>query len=230
MLDDETRGQRLFGADQTTGLFVSLYLILLAFFIVLGATSQRASDRAKAAIESVNATFTGDTGLASDASGAEDFRQYAGQDAILEALRQNFYTQFEIQGRYSTTGGAMIEFDLPSDYVFQPRSVQLTARARDFLQQVATAGASDLDGRRLEASFLMSDPVFDEVTVVNALELQRRRVRQLGHIANYLKEGDFPDADLSIGFYPVAANTLRIALRVSSQADASITLRRPEVN
>jgi len=229
LLDDETRGQRLFGSDQTTGLFVSLYLILLAFFMVLGATSQRAADRAQAAIDSVNATFTGQSGLATDSKGLEDFRQRAGQDSVIQMLVENFYSQFEIQGKFTTDGNGTVEFDLPVDYVFADGSVQLTPRARFFLSQIARGSRTDLQGRRLQAAFLMADPTVDKLLPSRAVRTQRRRVRQLGRIAYFMQQAGFRDADLSIGFFPIDADIVRFSVRVTAKTDASITLRQLRV-
>lgn len=219
--------KRLFGDDKTTGLFVSLYLILLAFFILLGATSQRAADKAKAAIESVNSTFRDEEGLATDAVGNENFRHYAGEQALMNKLKENFYTQFKIDGQFTTKGGEQIEFDIPSQFFFERTLIALTPEAKTFLDQVADGAKTVGYGLRLQASFFVHDDTTDDLNVTTPE--QRRRVRRMSEIADYLVETGFDGGNLTTGFLRLSEGQMKVALRITSVRDASFSLKRPEI-
>ncbi|WP_417452144.1 hypothetical protein [Kordiimonas sp.] len=223
MFIEQERTRRLFGSDNTLGLFVALYLILLAFFIVLTSVSQHAADRAAVAMESVNQTF--------DAR-AENVRRNLdprasdnpSNDTVLRSVQQSFYAEFGIEGRFGTRGGNTFEVEFPQEYLFTPGSFGIRQDMHGFLDQLLTAQQSGFADARQEIAFMFGSgkgPVAAEMT-----RSQEIAIRRAGSLARYLKGKGVPDGSLVTGFVGIDEGQILAVFRTTQEIGAVSPLGR----
>jgi len=116
------------GRDSSVVLFVSIYLLLLAFFIILNSISNQEQARSQALIESVGSAFRGPHRLRSDFVDL-----IANPDAVVpndefrEKVKGIFSSLIEIKGFAATEGGDGFRVDMSADRLFFPG----TSRIKD---------------------------------------------------------------------------------------------------
>jgi len=190
--------RRLFGSDGTMGLFVALYLILLAFFILLNAVSEHEAHKAVEAMESVNSTFKDPKQIENNPTIDPSAADVAAKDQVLSKISHAFFAELDIQGRFSTQGGNTFEVQFPSDRMFRRGSFRVRPDMMPFLDQLVTAVQSAPTGKKQQLAILFgtgTGPVDREMT-----RSQEVAVRRAGAIARYLREQGIADGTFTTGF------------------------------
>lgn len=192
MYSEEKTTKKIFGSDSTMGLFVALYLILLAFFIVLTSVSNHAASRASAAMDSVNTTFNRDgeaDQVALDPRAVAD----AANDPILQTIQRSFFSELEIEGRFSNAGGGAFEVQFPDTFLFQPGSFRVRSDMNPFLDQLLAALADANREATYEIAFMFGSGVGSVDR--EATRPQEIAIRRAGSLARYLtSQGLAPNA------------------------------------
>jgi hypothetical protein len=218
MFIEQERTRRIFGSDNTLGLFVALYLILLAFFIVLTSVSQQAAPRAVVAIESVNSTFeprTDNDKFNIDPRATND----PSNDVALQAIRQAFYAEFELEGRFANRGGNVFEVEFPEQYLFETGSFGVRPDMHGFLDQLLAAQQQGLSEGRQQIAFMFGSgigPVAAEMT-----RSQEVAVRRAGALARYLESRGVPDGAFITGFVGIEEGKILAVFRNIPESGAT---------
>jgi len=198
MIFETPQIKRLFGGDGTMGLFVALYLILLAFFILLNSVSEHAALRAVAAMESVKSTFNDPRQVENRPTIDPSAVDIAANDQVLSKISQAFIAKLEIKGRFSTQGGNTFQVQFPADRMFQRGSFRVRGDITPFLDQLVTAVQSAPAGKKQQIAIMFGTgpgPVAREMT-----RSQEVAVRRAGAIARHLREQGIADGTFTTGF------------------------------
>jgi len=209
MYIEEQHARKVFGSDSTMGLFVALYLILLAFFIVLTSISQQSTARASAAMESVNAAFT-DAGVADNGFSQTDLRS-AASDPILIKIERAFSTAFDIKGQYAVSSGYIYQVQLPATYLFEAGSFRVRTSVHPVLNELLAVLKNAPNGRKQEMALLFGSGagmVDRELT-----RSQEVAVRRAGSFARYMQERDF--SNISSGFMALPGDQIMVVFRTA---------------
>ncbi|WP_262691472.1 hypothetical protein [Kordiimonas aestuarii] len=214
MFIEQERTRRLFGSDNTLGLFVALYLILLAFFIVLTSVSQHAASRAAVAMESVNSTFEPQT---DNRRRNIDPRATAdpSNDVALQAVQRAFYAEFSIEGRFANHGGNVFEVEFPQEYLFMPGSFNVRPDMHGFLDQLLAAQSQGFSNKRQEIAFMFGSGV--GAVAAEMTRSQEIAVRRAGALARYLKNKGVPDGAFITGFVGIEEGKILAVFRNTSE-------------
>jgi len=207
MYIEEQQTRKVFGSDSTMGLFVALYLILLAFFIVLTSISQQSSSRATAAMESVNATFK-QAGIADNGFDPAELKS-AASDPVLIEIDRAFSSAFNVKGQYAVSGGHIYQVQLPGAYLFEAGSFRVRTNVHPVLDQLLAALQGAPNGETQEMALL-----FGSGTGNVDRELTRSQeiaVRRAGSFARYMSERDF--SNISSGFLPLPEGQIMVVFR-----------------
>jgi hypothetical protein len=177
-------------------IFVSLYLLLLAFFIFLHSVSVLQEERVRTVLGSVNIAFAG---LSRDTP-ADRQRKLSGEEQGTQAFHAKLKNVFEtavplVESRF-TKGGTRLQFTVPVRQLFAYRSLELRNTLGDFLEEVAATliarnnnVATDLEiriGTGIELPSL--------ATVSENIAAQR-----VSHLSQILMEEGVPSRNISIG-------------------------------
>jgi outer membrane protein OmpA-like peptidoglycan-associated protein len=197
MFSEDKTTKKIFGSDSTMGLFVALYLILLAFFIVLTSVSNHAAGRASAAMDSVNDTFKRD-GRAEQLNLDPRAQVDSASDPLLQSVQRKFFSELELEGRFSDAGGGAFEVRFPERFLFQPGSFRVRPDMNPFLNQLLDAFADANQSENYEIAFMFGSgagPVAREPT-----RPQEIAIRRAGSLARYLLAGGLRAGQFSTGF------------------------------
>ena len=207
MYIEEQQTRKVFGSDSTMGLFVALYLILLAFFIVLTSISQQSSVRATAAMESVNAVFK-QSGVADNGFNTDEL-QSAASDPVLIEIERAFSTAFNVKGEYAVSGGYIYQVQLPAANLFEAGSFRVRTDVHPVLDELLAVLKNSPDGQKQEMALLFGSgtgPVDRELT-----RSQEIAVRRAGSFARYMEEREF--SNISSGFLPLSEGQIMVVFR-----------------
>ncbi len=214
MYEPEQQTKRLFGSDNTMGLFVALYLILLAFFILLNAVSEQAAVKAEAAMNSVNVTFKEnhrpENQLTVDPVAADE----PANDVVLRQISRAFMSEMELQGRFSTAGGNVFEVQFPADNMFERGSFRVKPGMTGFLDQLIAAVREAPVGRKQSLALMFGagvGAVDREMT-----RAQEIAVRRAGSLARYMQANGVPDGLYTIGFVAIPEGEILAAFQSAS--------------
>ncbi|TNE38965.1 MAG: hypothetical protein EP348_04200 [Alphaproteobacteria bacterium] len=129
-------------ADEGNGtpvIFVSLYLLLLAFFIFLHSISVLKEERIRSVLGSVNIAFQG----LSQETPADRQKSLSGEEQGTQEFQAKLLNVFEtavpLVESHTTDGGTRLQFDVPVDRIFEKDSDQLNGGMAGFLTDVAAA-------------------------------------------------------------------------------------------
>lgn len=211
MYIEEQQTRKVFGSDSTMGLFVALYLILLAFFIILTAVSQQSAVRASAAMESVNTVFK-ETGVAQTGANPNAL-QSAASDPVLIEIERAFTSAFDIRGQFAVAGGNIYQVQMPTDYMFEPGSFRVRASVHPTLDQLLAVLNTAPTGQKQELALLFgrgSGAVDREMT-----RSQEIAVRRAGSFARYMENGGFEN--FSAGFTDISTDDVMLVFRNAPQ-------------
>lgn len=204
---EEHQTRKVFGSDSTMGLFVALYLILIAFFIVLTAISQQSAARASAAMESVNAVFN-DIGVTDNGIDQDDLRS-AASDPVLIEIERAFSAAFNITGQYAVSGGHIYQVQLPATYLFEPGSFRVRTDIHPVLDELLAVLKNAPSGQKQEMALLFGSgsPTVDrELT-----RSQEIAVRRAGSFARYMQDQAFNN--ISSGFSALEEGQIMLVFR-----------------
>lgn len=215
MINDEHEGKRIFGADNTMGLFVALYLILLAFFIVLTSVSNHAASRGAAAMTSVNSTFKRE-GNADQVNIDPNAVEQPSEDVVLNSVQRSFLSEMELEGRYTEAGGGAFEVQFPESLLFQPGSFRVRQNMIPFLDQLIDAlqVANSQDG--YEVAFMFGSGAGSVDREVS--RAQEIAIRRAGSLARYLQTSGLPRNRYSTGFVGIDEGQVLVVFRRDLEA------------
>ena len=185
--------------DSTTGVFVSLYLIVLAFFIVMNVISNQVKSKVSASVSSVNDTFKAKYIREADkleaptdgraSSPNRDFRQ-----SIENALQ---FSKLEIDNRHVSRGGSQLRVDINVDDIFLPNSAILNQNTSALLVTLVDLmkDADEDEVREFAFFFGYGDSAFaDEKMIKRSLAMKRagtlaRHLQSLKPMAGSFRSG-----------------------------------------
>lgn len=209
--------RKIFGSDTTMGLFVALYLILLAFFIILTAVSSQSEQRANEAMDSVNETFLKRNKISSGQS-YEALASAAADDPVLRSIQSRFSSSFNVSGSFEYSNGYVYQVTLPIEYLFEPGSFKVRQQAHSTLTDVLAI----LSDSGLSAPQNLS-LLFGIGTRPPEREMTRRQeiaVRRSNAFASFAEP--YSGLDFSAGFASFPENEILLVFRrVSRGAVAS---------
>ena len=123
-------------STDSTALFVSLYLVVLAFFILLNTISTQDKKKVEDALASVNMQFTSeDTRFLSP---GEELPLSLGKEIILgnffAQLRKVIYQEIQIEEIETRMQGDVMYAVIPADAVFEPATSQLREEREELFE------------------------------------------------------------------------------------------------
>ena len=216
--------------DSTTGVFVSLYLIVLAFFIVMNVISNQVKSKVSASVSSVNDTFKAKYIREADkleaptdgraSSPNRDFRS-----SIENAIQ---FSKLEIENRHVSRGGSQLRVDINVDDIFLPNSAILNQKTSELLVTlVDLMKAADEDEVREFAFFFGygNSAYADEKTIKRSLAMKRA-----GALARHLQSLKPAVGSFSSGYRQTDETKVTAIFRTSPRIGFPILLEHMNGN
>jgi len=192
--------------------FLSLFVLVLAFFIVLVSISTVEATKSKAVMQSLTSTFQ-----AMVPAGAEpsDFTAKEGEilggSAFQEKITGLFATAFQVAKVEIVKPGRLMQVEMPAGTLFADREARVRPTAHPFLDRVVAALGARPPGLRFDMEFVIGAgrPPDRMLPVDQSLEMARA-----GAFAREMLTRGAPPANLSIGLQPGGADAVTIRFYV----------------
>jgi len=207
------------GSDQRLGslpLFLSLFLLLLAFFIFLNSISSFEAGKSDRVIASIRASFPG-FGEQGEGPGILDADRIGAVEPSLSArLTEAFKFTFPRLALNFVDEGERIRVDIPLDHLFVPNSTQPRAALRVLSSRLAKVLADPNTKQDLETRILFGyrDP---DGRIANDARTLRRATTA---IESMLAAGG-DKRMMSVGLEPGHVSEVRFIFQVSPNSDAA---------
>ncbi len=144
-------------SDDTTGLFVSLYLIVLAFFVVMNSISNQDQNKVNAATESVTRAFSNPYEPEADFVDVSANEQaLTPNDEFYDQILGVFASLVGFEGKFPTKGGDIVKVNFKTSDLFEDESSAFRLYQKAFLQQLADFLAGGRDSEKREIDIVIS--------------------------------------------------------------------------
>lgn len=220
------------GGGNTVFLYLSLYLLILAFFILLVSISSFEKIKQEAAIGSVTATFTNILPPTAEitAFSSEEGEGQTGQ-SFQEEITGMFATSLRLAKVEIVQPGRLMYVHVPTDAMFFDNKAEIRPAQSPLLDRIVTALNQRPPGQRHDMEFVIGSPYAGgkSLPIGQTLEMARAGViaRELltrgappDSISIGIKAGD-PN-DINIWFYTRSIEEMRLKFgaEVKSKSDA----------
>lgn len=207
--------------DGSVMVFLSLYLLLLAFFILLNTISQREQRRSQMAIGSVAATFRAPLPTeVVDLTTSTGRGVLASADPFHRQIKKVFEDTLPIDAEKVISNGNVMRISVPADNVFHPNSESFRTEIATLLEGIADGVTKRDPGVRFEVEM-----VIESGSSVPAIEGDRlplplrragafaRRMRSAGVAAHSVIVGIGPGSsdDIQFSFYAREIDRSRVS-------------------
>lgn len=198
--------------------FLSLFLLVLAFFIVLVTISTVETVKSKAVMRSLTSTFTPivPVGPEPDAFTAKE-GEILGGAAFQEKITGLFSTAFQVAKVKVVKPGRLMQVEMPAGALFADGAARVRPAAQPFLDRIVAALGARPPGIRFDVEFVIGAgaPPDRMLPVAQTLEMARA-----GAFAREMLARGAPPKSLSIGLQPgdPAAVTIRFYVRSGDES------------
>lgn len=218
-------GKAKAGGD-TTSLFVSLYLIILAFFMVLNSISNQSQSKTESATQSVSRAF--DNPFAQDA----DFIDVTDEentdlpnDEFYEQLQGVFASLIGFDQKFPTNGGNTIRIELDQSEIYETETAVFREDQEAFFFQLSRFLQSESIGtvREIEYTVYTGDrfPEGPEYWSDNL-------ILRAGAIVKKMTEMGVREDQLSIGVSPGEDSLLKITFFIRDETSSRQDLKNAD--
>jgi hypothetical protein len=207
------------GQRGTVFVFLSLFVLVLAFFIVLVSISTVEATKSKAVMQSLTSTFTATLPAGTERS---DFTAKEGEilggAAFQEKITGLFATAFQVARVEIVKPGRLMHVELPAGTLFADGEARVRSSAHPFIDRVVAALGARPPGLRFDMEFVIGAGRAPDrmLPVAQSLEMARA-----GAFAREMLARGAPPASLSIGLQPGPADavTMRFYVRAGDERE-----------
>ena len=216
------QGERRAFEDPSVGIFISLYLILVAFFMVLNSISNQETARAAAVMESVNSTFKKTFQPKADVIDLLATPDaIAPNDEYMDAVRGLLAGVLELEGRFPAPGGNTLTVDIPVTTLFAGGAARVRQDRLAFVEQLIELIQLAPSTERREVAFILGTGV-----VRSDARQERYRLlamRRAGSLARSLRARGLADGALTVGLIERASNDVTVIFRTGPVDQMRVT-------
>lgn len=185
----------------TLALFLGLYLLILAFFILLVSLSTTENVRAKAVMEGLSSTFSSLLPPSSDPThfASKEGDLVAAGHEFQEQISKFFATEIQVTKVEIVTPGRAMRVVMPSDALFQTGKAVLREAQFPLLDRVVAELSRRTPGMRYEMEFVIGArfAVGHDLPVGQTLESERA-----GSMARLMAARGVPPGGVSVALKP----------------------------
>jgi hypothetical protein len=191
------------GHDDRTGtvfVFLSLFLLVLAFFIVLVAISTIEKAKSKAVMNSLSSTFTT---YQPEGTKPTDFTakegDVLGRQAFQEEITGIFATTLQVAKVEVVKPGRLMRAQMPSSAMFEANEARIKQNALAFLDRTVAALGGRPPGLRFDLEFVIGAPTGSDKLLAVGENLEMARA---GAFAREMISRGAPPDSVAIGLTP----------------------------
>ncbi len=223
-MDDDDAPEKPVKNDPSTALFLSLYLILLAFFIVLNAISTLEEAKTEAATNSLSRTFNSILVRPSDQTFTSQAGQVLATQEFIAEITRLFETAIQAVQIELVQPGQVLAVSFHPDSLFQYDDTTLRPGRMPMLQRMVASLAAEPPGYSYDMEAIFGLPGPDAPLPVTPTLAIRRATA----LARVLEQHGMPPGKLAVGLGPEPPNTLTFYFRTQVDTATEIPLEPTE--
>lgn len=224
--DFENRSGSETSTLSTTSLFLSLYLVLLAFFILLNALSKIEEKKARETMKSINETFSRSEGIdikpeleeIKEGSIEEEYTQGAYLSGIMKIAKENI-NEPDIK---ITTFGNYIRITYPIERFFEPASSRIMGKQKSLLTKIADEVSTIPEGQRMDVDFTIG---VDGSQASSPDASNNLSVARSGEFARFMESIGVSQHLISVGIKPSVKGVVKITFYDRNISEAEVRVR-----
>ncbi|HPF46260.1 MAG: flagellar motor protein MotB [Alphaproteobacteria bacterium] len=211
----------------TTSLFVSLYLIILAFFMVLNSISNQSQTKIKSATESVSRAFDNPFEQNADFVDVteEDATDLPPNDEFYEQLQGVFASLIGFEGKFPTQGGNTIKVEFKQSDIYDAESSEFRKDQDAFFFQLSRFLNSEGIGSIREIEYIIytgnkfpeGPEYWKDISILRS-----------GAIVSKLTEMGVRENQISIGVAPGEQDLLKISFFIRDEKTSRQNLKNAD--
>lgn len=209
---------------QTTSLFLALYLLVLAFFIVLVTISTPEEVKSWAVMDSLSSAFSSLLPPSTDltAFASRDGDLLAGQ-AFQDEVTEIFSTAIQVAKIEIVQPGRLMRVRIPSDTLFFPETTDIREAQIPLLDRVVASISGATPGLRHDLEFIIGSPFAagEGLPIGETLETAR-----VGEFARAMQSRGVPPRNVSVGLRPGNPDEIVVRFFVRKEEEASLKLEQ----
>ena len=204
--------------NRTTIVFLGLFLLILAFFILLVSISTIEDVKSKEVMESLTSTFAD---VSKPVTDPVDFLSKSGEtlgpEAFLSVIKGVFTSAIKVDKVQLVQPGRIMALRFHARELFADKEIEIRSTRYDLIDRIVSSLAAASKGIRFEMVFLMGSPFLEnsDLPVNESLEMKR-----IGAFLRTSVERGANPASLSGGIMPGEPSDITIKFYVHSVADA----------
>jgi len=201
-------------------LFLGLYLLILAFFIMLVSISSLEEVKTKAAMKSLSATFTSilPPSLDLTAMTSVEGDVLAGQQ-FQQQITNIFSTTMQVSKVEVIQPGRLMRVQLTSDVVFEPDEAGIRSSSHALMDRIVASLSGRPPGLRYDMEFVMKSPY---VTGKDLPTEQTLEMSRAGNFAREMLARGLPPDSIAVGLEPGDTNDITIWFYVRSSDETRL--------
>ena len=193
----EDFGEKPSAGSDTLAIFLGLYLLILAFFIILVSISQTEEIKAKAVQDSLTTTF------ASILSQPKELTSYTGQSGeivagqqFLERIEGLFSTAIQVAKVETMQPGKQMRITMPSDTLYFPEKIDIRPAQYPLMDRIVASISGSPPGLRFDVEYVIGREPTPEggLPIGQTLEMGRA-----GAFAREMRSRGAPPGSVVIG-------------------------------
>ncbi|MCK5167793.1 MAG: hypothetical protein KAQ66_10740 [Rhodospirillaceae bacterium] len=192
------------GADSTVALFLGLYLVVLAFFILLVSISTLEESKSQTVMDSLSSAFTT---IVPPSADLQSFRSKDGDVLAAQEFQEQvtgiFATSVAIEKVEIVQPGKLMRVVLKSDSLFVSGEATIRDSMYPMLDRTVASLSNRPAGMRFDLEFIIGVPTIGgkSMPIVETLEMTRA-----GNFAKAMFERGIPPDSVSVGMRPSRAD------------------------
>ena len=211
------------GRSSSVALFLSLFLLVLAFFIILVSISTIADVKSQAVRNSLSSTFR------SIMSPSTDPTEFTSKDGDVLASQQFqdqitrlFAATLQVAKVEIVRPGKLMRIKLPVSAMFADGATAIRPVAVPVLDRVVAVLSSRPPGLRFDMEFVIGSPINDDkaLPIIQTLETERA-----GNLAREMARRGVPPDSISVGIRPGRTDQIIIWFFVRDEAGSRLRLK-----
>lgn len=213
------------GGPSTVTLFLGLFLLVLAFFIILVSISTVEETKSREVMDSLTSTFAD---LAAPVTDPTNFDSKQGEVLSPEAFQQRitgvFSTAITVDKVEVVQPGSVMRVDFQAHELFVADTPEIRSIRMDLIDRIVTSLSSPQPGVRFEMAFLIGSlPSGDKMLpVVQTLEVARA-----GAFARQIIERGGPPHTISVGVILGNPSDISVYFYVRDEESARLQFEQP---
>ena len=212
------------GKSQSIFLFLSLFLLVFAFFIVLVSISTLEEVKSNAVKDSLTSTFTTVLPPSTDPTEftSKDGDFLAGQQ-FQEQVTGIFATTLQVAKIEIVQPGKLMRIKLPTNAMFVDEKTEIRPVAVPVLDRIVAVLSTRPPGLRFDMEFVIGTVL----TAEKALPIrQTLEVERIGSLAREMFRRGVPPDSVAVGIMPGRPNDVTIWFFVRNEADVKVNFEK----